>query len=107
MSEKKYLTFTSENALRTDEKHLRNFMEVSYRNFVFPGVAQWMIEYDPITKTAIREIGLDANGQKVYTAPTRKTHGMWFGTSLGLNDYKSFLCTEVLESRFAHLFSEN
>ena len=53
-------------------------------------VEQWLIEYDDIEyHQAIREIGIDTQGNIIIKMPDNRNYGFWSDAGLTINDFRN------------------
>ena len=69
-------------------------------------VEQWVVEYDNTEyHQAIREIGIDSQGNIILKMPDDRNYGFWLDTGFTLNDFKKFGINYITEDEFNNLWN--
>jgi hypothetical protein len=51
----------------------------------YASVARWYVEFDPVQRVVLREVGLNSQGFPVTLGPFGRNDGFWTGVSTGIN----------------------
>jgi len=69
-------------------------------------ICTWYIEYDDVEyKLVVREIGVDANGNVLFFAPSKRNFGYWCDLDVDIEFYKQhFDLEEITKEEFESLW---
>lgn len=69
-------------------------------------ICTWYIEYDDVEyKLVVREIGIDANGNVLFFAPSKRNYGYWCDLDVDIEFYKQhFDLVEISKDKFDFLW---